>query len=386
MRLQELLKVLPQAEVEGKRELEITHLAYDSRKVGEQGVFVAIKGHQLDGHSYIEQAVKNGAGAVVVEEDRPLPSGVTRIRVNNSREAMSGLSACFFGYPATKLKLVGITGTGGKTTTAYLVESVLTAAGIRTGVLGSVSYRYGVKAHPAPVTTPESLDLQELLAGMVEEKVTHVVMEVSSHALDQGRVGQIAFDQAVFTNLSQDHLDYHLDMESYYQAKALLFRRYLRGQGQGLALINRDDSYGQRLWQEWPGPKQDFGIMQKAAYGLLEEHSDLKGTLARIRTPKGEFSLRSPLIGRFNLYNILAAWAVGEHFDLEGEEIQKGIESLGRVPGRMEPVPNTKNLTVLVDYSHKPEALRFALSALREYGSGKILTVFGCGGDRDRKK
>jgi len=385
--LSELLKVLPEAKVEGNTDLEVRNLAYDSRKVKAEGLFVAIDGNKIDGHRFIDQAILNGAQAVVVQKNGlSLPSSVTQVTVKRSRQALSRLSACFFGQPASKLHLIAITGTNGKTTTAYLVESILKAAGFSVGVLGTVSYRYGSKVKPAPVTTPESLDLQGLLAEMVQEKITHVVMEVSSHALDQGRLGDIYFDKAVFTNLSQDHLDYHKDMEDYFQAKAKLFQQHLKANGKGLAIINRDDPYGQRLWNEWPGSKKDFGIENKPAYFPFEVHSDLNGIQGRIQTPQRDYTIKSPLIGRYNMYNILAAWAVGEGFLLEGEIIRKGIESVTLVPGRMEPVPNKKGLTILVDYSHKPEALRSALLSLREYVGGRILTVFGCGGDRDPYK
>ncbi len=373
--------------IKGTAALEINNLAYDSRKVMDQGLFVAIRGHKVDGHRFIDQAILKGARAVVVEEEGwPVPSSVTRIKVKNSRQALSGLSACFFGYPASGLHLIAITGTSGKTTTSYLVESILKAAGFSVGVLGTVSCRYGSCVKPSPVTTPESLDLQALLAEMVREKITHVVLEVSSHALDQGRLGEMVFDQAVFTNLSQDHLDYHQDMERYFQTKTKLFNQHLKRDGQSLSIINRDDPYGQRLWRECPDPKKDYGIKNRAAYFPLEVRSSLNGIEARIQTPKGEYTLRSPLIGEYNIYNILAAWAVGEGFSLEGGTVQKGLEVLALVPGRMEPVPNKKGLTILVDYSHKPGALRFALSSLKGYGQGKILTVFGCGGERDRGK
>ncbi len=387
MRLSELIRVLPEAEVHGRTDLEVDNLAYDSRKVKEKGLFVAIYGHKADGHRFIDQAIRNGAQVIVAEQEgRVTASPVTQIRVKNSRQALGKLSAAFYEQPASKLYLIGITGTSGKTTTSYLVESILKAAGFSAGVLGTINYRYGSKCFPAPVTTPESLDLQGLLAEMVQEKITHVVMEVSSHALDQGRVGEIIFDQTVFTNLSQDHLDYHLDLETYFQAKAKLFHNHLKLKGQGLAVINKDDPYGLRLWQEWKGPRQDFGVEKKAAYFPAEVYSDLEGIRARIRTPQGEYTLRSPLIGRYNIYNILAAWAVGEGLSLKGEIIQKGIESLDRIPGRMEPVRNNKGLTILVDYSHKPEALRFALLSLQETSEGRLLTVFGCGGDRDSTK
>jgi UDP-N-acetylmuramoyl-L-alanyl-D-glutamate--2,6-diaminopimelate ligase len=386
LQLTDLLKAIPGAVIKGSVTLEITNLAYDSRKVSEEGLFVAIKGHKADGHQFIDQAVLNGARAVVVEQDHPVPSSVTQIKVGNSRQALSGLSACFFGYPASGLRLVGITGTSGKTTTSYLIESVLKAAGFFVGVLGTVNCRYGTKIKPAPVTTPESLELQAFLAEMVREKITHVVMEISSHALDQGRIGGILFDQAVFTNLSQDHLDYHQVMEEYFQAKTKLFHQHLRKNGPGLSIINQDDPYGRRLWQECPPPKVSYGKDKSASYFPLEVYSDLQGINARIQTPKGVFALTSSLIGQYNMDNILAAWAVGEGFHLEGATIQQGIENLTFVPGRMEPVPNKEGITVLVDYSHKPGALRFALASLLDFGQGKIITVFGCGGERDQGK
>jgi UDP-N-acetylmuramoyl-L-alanyl-D-glutamate--2,6-diaminopimelate ligase len=387
LQLSALLQVLPEAKGEGNTDLEVTNLAYDSRKVKEEGLFVAISGHKTDGHRFIDQAILKGAQVVVVEkEGYAIPPSITLVKVKSSRLALSRLSACFFGYPASKLHLIGITGTSGKTTTSYLVESILKAAGFTVGVLGTIYYRYGSEVQKAPVTTPESLDLQGLLADMVRENISHVVMEVSSHALDQGRLGEIGFDQAVFTNLSQDHLDYHQDMELYFQAKAGLFRQHLKKNGQGLAIINQDDLYGQRLWKEWTGPKQDFGIKKKAAYHPLELRSSLNGIEARIQTPRGVYAVKSSLIGQYNIENILAAWAVGEGFLLDGQIIREGIESLTVIPGRMEPVPNKKGFTLLVDYSHKPGALRFALTSLKAHGSGKILTVFGCGGDRDQQK
>lgn len=294
MQLNELIKVLPDAELTGPREVEITHLAYDSRKVKRQGLFVAVCGHRDDGHRYVAAAIDKGAVAVVLErQDLTLPETVARIRVADSREALSRLAACFFGYPASRLKLVGITGTGGKTTTSYLIESVFRRAGISCGVLGSVSYRYGGHSFPAPVTTPESLDLQELLSGMVREQVTHVIMEVSSHALDQGRVGTIVFDQAVFTNLSQDHLDYHRDMEDYFQAKSHLFLKYLNKET-GVALINGDDPYGQRLYQRLETPKRVFGLKEGGDYFPLNVEADLSESRPASGLPKGFTTFAHP--------------------------------------------------------------------------------------------
>jgi len=270
-----------------------------------------------------------------------------------------------------------------------LVESVLEAAGYRVGVLGTICYRFASEVISAPVTTPESLELQQLLAEMVRAKITHVVLEASSHALDQGRLGDLRFDQGIFTNLTQDHLDYHQDMEDYFQAKAKLFRHYLKGsdqKGDSLAIINRDDRFGGRLWKELTVPKQDFGLGPPAAYYPLNFEYNLQGISGLLQTPKGRVEFHSPLIGHYNLYNILAAWAVGEALGLEGALIKKGIEALRQVPGRMEPVPNRRGITVLIDYAHTPEALRFVLESLRQMTKGKIITVFGCGGDRDPHK
>jgi UDP-N-acetylmuramoyl-L-alanyl-D-glutamate--2,6-diaminopimelate ligase len=390
LNLAALLKALPEAEVQGNTQLEIGGLAYDSRKVKPDSLFVAIRGHKTDGHRYIQQAVSNGARVVVMERaEMDLPGSVTRVQVDKGREALSRLSAAFYGCPSRQLYLIGITGTNGKTTTSYLVESVLNAAGYRAGILGTIGYRFASEILSAPVTTPESLELQQLLAEMVKAKITHVVMEASSHALDQGRLGDLRFDQGIFTNLTQDHLDYHRNMEDYFQAKAKLFRQYLKGseqQNTSLAIINRDDPFGGRLWEELTVPKQDFGLGPPAAYYPLTFEYNLQGISGVLQTPKGRYEFHSPLIGHYNLYNILAAWAVGEELGLEGVLIKKAIEALRQVPGRMEPVPNKRGITVLIDYAHTPEALRFVLQSLRQMTKGRIITVFGCGGDRDPHK
>jgi UDP-N-acetylmuramoyl-L-alanyl-D-glutamate--2,6-diaminopimelate ligase len=224
---------------------------------------------------------------------------------------------------------------------------------------------------------------------MVGEGVTHAVMEVSSHALEQGRCRGLNFEVGVFTNLTRDHLDYHQNMEAYYQAKARLFFHYLGETDINTgtrAVINRDDPFGERLWSEAAVPKRDYGLEKDTAYRPLSVHSSFQGTQAQIQTPRGVFEVTSPLIGRHNVYNFLAAWAVGEALYLPTERLQEGIRSLDKVPGRMEPVPNSKDLSILVDYAHTPEALRFALTSLKELTPNKIITVFGCGGDRDATK
>ena len=390
MLLEKLLQILPRAEVRGPAAREITGLSYDSRRVAAGGLFLALRGARQDGHRFIGAAVGQGAAAVVLESFAPgIPEGVTQIRVSDSREALALLGACFYDYPARKLRLIGLTGTNGKTTTSYLIEALLQAAGIKAGVLGTIEYRCGDRTWPAPVTTPESLDLHRLLAEMVREGATHVVMEVSSHALEQGRCRGLEFEIGLFTNLTQDHLDYHRDMESYYQAKAKLFWHYLTGtkaRPEPLAVINRDDPFGERLWTEVGGSRQDFSLQRDTAYQALEIRSGFRGNEVRVRTPRGIYEVHSPLLGRHNVYNLLAAWAVGEALGLPEETIRRGLGALQRVPGRMELVPNPKGLAILVDYAHTPEALRFVLESLRELTSHKIITVFGCGGDRDATK
>ena len=390
MKLLKLINGLAQRMVQGPLDLEITGIAYDSRKVVPGGLFVAVSGHRQDGHRFVDQALAQGAVALAAERELPqVPAAVARITVPDSREALAHLAAAFYDYPANKLRLIGITGTNGKTTTAYLLESILKASGIRVGVLGTIEYRIGSRVWPAPVTTPESLDLQYYLSEMVREGVTHAVMEVSSHALEQGRCRGLNFEVGVFTNLTRDHLDYHQNMEAYYQAKAKLFFHYLGETAfhSGIrAIINRDDPFGERLWAEAAVSKRDYGMERETAYRPLTVHSDFQGTQAKIQTPRGVFEVASPLIGRHNVYNFLAAWAAGEALSLPTERLQEGIRSLDKVPGRMEPVPNPKGLFILVDYAHTPEALRFALTSLKELTPKKIIAVFGCGGDRDATK
>jgi UDP-N-acetylmuramoyl-L-alanyl-D-glutamate--2,6-diaminopimelate ligase len=390
LQLANLIKGLARRSVRGPLDREITGIAYDSRKVVPGGLFIAVSGHRQDGHRFLGQALDQGAVALVAERELPqIPAGVTLITVPQSREALAHVAAAFYEYPAQKLHLIGITGTNGKTTTTYLLEAILKASGIRVGVLSTIEYRIGSRIWPAPVTTPESLDLQFYLSEMVRAGVTHAVMEVSSHALEQGRCRGITFEVGIFTNLTRDHLDYHQNMEAYYQAKARLFYDYLGEtafEPGTRAIINRDDPFGERLWAEAAAPKTDYGLEKETAYRPLTMHSDFQGTRGEIQTPRGVFAVVSSLIGRHNIYNLLAAWAAGEALHLPVERLQEGIRSLSQVPGRMELVPNPKDLTILVDYSHTPEALRFALRSLRELTPKRIISVFGCGGDRDATK
>jgi UDP-N-acetylmuramoyl-L-alanyl-D-glutamate--2,6-diaminopimelate ligase len=360
---------------------------YRSTEVAPGGLFVAIKGFSADGHDFIADAVARGAAAVVSQ--RPVPTTVPVIQVKNTRKALALIAARFYGHPARKVHLTGITGTNGKTTVSYLVESILAAAGLSCGVIGTVNYRYAGQAYPTPVTTPESLDLQRILARMHEAGVSHVVMEVSSHALDLFRVEGCRFDLAVFTNLTQDHLDYHGDLDSYWHCKKKLFHDYLAaepGSGGAAAVVNGDDGHGRELFSELALPKLSFGTAREAMIRPELRRCDQDGIEARIHTPQGGFEVESALVGRHNLENILAAAGVGVGLGLPLATVAAGINRLRCVPGRLESVANSMGRFVYVDYAHTPDALENVLSALRPLCKGRLICVFGCGGDRDRGK
>src|SRR3990172_4870316 len=388
MKLKELLKALKSYKIQGSEDTEIFGIQYDSRKVGKGSLFIAIKGEKADGNLFVEQAVEKGAVAVVTDSSELVfRISATAIYVQNAREALARISAVFYDQPAAKLKLVGITGTNGKTTTSYLVESVLSEGGLNPGVVGTINYRYAGKVFPAPNTTPESLDLQRLLNDMVESGVKAAVMEVSSHALSQERVGGCVFDVAVFTNLTQDHLDYHITMERYFEAKARLFTDFI-AEGK-TAVINMDDPKGEDLSKRTLGRLIGYGIKSRGIETNIYPKDiklgveGIEGTLA---TPSGEIKIKSSLIGEFNLYNIMAAAGAGVGLGLPVDVIERGITALKNVPGRLERVDAGQLFAILVDYAHTPDALERVLSTIRGLTDKRIITLFGCGGDRDRGK
>jgi UDP-N-acetylmuramoyl-L-alanyl-D-glutamate--2,6-diaminopimelate ligase len=376
-------------------ELEIQGIAYDSRQVRPGFLFVALRGHAMDGHRFIQDAIQNGAIAVVGEHfhglDRSHGGGtpVAMFQVENSRQALARIAAAFFNRPFEGMNLMGITGTNGKTTTSYVLESILMAAGAKPGVIGTINYRYSDRIWPAPVTTPESLELMQTLRTMADSGVSDVVMEVSSHALDQGRVEGCPFRVAIFTNLSRDHLDYHGSMEAYFEAKSLLFRG-LKEKGAGArtrAVINTDDPAGRRLAGIADVPMMSYGLSEICDVRAEQVRSSRRGLAARLITPAGNIDLEAALIGSFNLYNILAASAAALCLEIGLEAISSGIARLRGVPGRLEVVRNKRMLMIVVDYAHTPDALLKALTATRSLAEGgRLITVFGCGGDRDKGK
>jgi UDP-N-acetylmuramoyl-L-alanyl-D-glutamate--2,6-diaminopimelate ligase len=388
MKLGQILEGLSRVELRGDASLEIAGLAYDSRQVKPGDLFVAIRGHHADGHGFIEKAIEKGAVAVAAEKFTGREAKVATILVPDSRKALSKLALAFYANPFKNITLIGITGTNGKTTTTYLLESMVKAAGGKAGVLGTVNYRYSEKKVPAPVTTPESLDLIRLSREMVDDGVTHIVMEVSSHALDQGRTQDCPFNVAVFTNLSRDHLDYHKTMDEYFAAKSRLFKEIQVGKSgnRPSAVINLDDPRGKDLLTMTQAAVFTYGLGKECQVSADAIQMDRNGLKFRLRTPAGEAVVRSPLIGDFNIYNILAAAGAGIAVNLPFEAVVRGIETLKSVPGRLERVENRKGLTLVVDYSHTPDALLKAMTSLKPYVKDRLITVFGCGGDRDRGK
>ena len=388
MKLGQLLNGIPSYHLSGDPEQEIQGLAYDSRQVKPGYLFVALKGHRQNGHHYIQNAVQNGAVALVTEELQEPMDKVATVSVTNSRETLSKLASQFYGHPFKGINMIGITGTNGKTTTSYLLESILSSAGARPGVIGTINYRFMGKTYPAPVTTPESLDLMRLLREMADGKATHVILEVSSHALHQNRTGDCPFRVAVFTNFSRDHLDYHKTLGEYFQAKSLLFRK-LKKNGSGgrtNAIINTDDPKGEELVRCTNADVITYGLEQRSHVRADSISTDKNGIRARLITPVGEKEIQSTLIGKINLYNILAASAAAISLGVDLNAVAEGIEKLRVVPGRLELVPNGRGLMLVVDYAHTPDALLKTLETLIPLAKGRLITVFGCGGDRDKGK
>jgi UDP-N-acetylmuramoyl-L-alanyl-D-glutamate--2,6-diaminopimelate ligase len=363
--------------------LAVTGIAYDSRRVQPGQVFVALKGQIVDGTSFANQAIERGAVAVVSQEPAPADARVPWVVVRDSRLALALLAAEFEGNPSSHMQVVGITGTNGKTTTAYLVASIFEAARIRCGVLGTVGYRIGDEVRDATRTTPEAPDVQSLLREMVDRGCAACAMEVSSHALSLNRVDGMTFAAAVFTNLTRDHLDFHADMEAYFQAKRRLFEMLPRD---APSLINVDDPRGPSL-VEIAGRPVNYAVNRAADITPGPLSFSLQGLAFDIRTPRGTLHVTSSLVGRPNVYNILAAVSTATALGLSFDAIERGISALVGVPGRFQVVSDAKDeVTVIVDYAHTDDALRNLLETARPLATGRLLTVFGCGGDRDRTK
>ena len=393
MELRKLLEGVEIRKISGETLKEIEGIAYHSKQVQKGFLFAAVRGIEADGHQFVKEAIERGAEAIVLEEE-PQISHRTMIFVPNSRQALGKISSNFYGDPSSRIRLIGITGTNGKTTTTYLLESILKKAGCKVGVIGTINYRFGEKTIPAPNTTPESLDLQRILGEMLREGTSHVIMEVSSHGLDLDRVYGCQFDGAVFTNLTSEHLDYHKTLEQYFDSKKKLFSDYLVKslKERRFAVTNDDDPRGGKIVEGINLPVIRYGLNSSSGITADQVASSFEGLSCRIKTPEGDIFVHSKLIGNFNLYNILAAVAVGIAMGLPLETLKQGVEGLEGVAGRFEKVVNQRGIHVIVDYAHTHDALERVLLGLRDIlesgarSDGKMITVFGCGGDRDRTK
>lgn len=388
MQLRTLLNDMPRISVEGSLDREVTSLAYDSRRVKKGTLFFALRGQKADGNSYVEQAINAGAAAVVSEV--PVEnSKVTSIVVLDARKAMADVAVAYYQNPARHLKVTGVTGTNGKTTVSFLLKHICQKALLRSGLIGTVRYEVGERILPATHTTPESLDLQELLFQIRSAGDKAAVMEVSSHALVQERVRGVEFDTAVFTNLTQDHLDFHGNMGNYFESKSLLFAMLSsQSKKKGKAVINIDDRYGVRLVEKFSKstPLLTYGLGLRADFRASNIKIDFNGTTYQLDAYNKSYLVRLPLIGRFNVYNSLAAIAAASSLGVDVRTAVANIASAPPVPGRLQAVALRRQFKVFVDYAHTDDALLNVMRTLRELSPNRLIVVFGCGGDRDRAK
>jgi UDP-N-acetylmuramoyl-L-alanyl-D-glutamate--2,6-diaminopimelate ligase len=392
MRLSDLINGTEYQVLRGSVDVEVHQIRYDSRQVSPGDLFVCIRGFRRDGHDFVQAAWATGAVAVLVERN-DLPEaalqGGTVVKVADARQSLAAAACRFYGHPSRKLTMVGVTGTNGKTTTTYLVESVLRRAGHQVGLIGTIGYRCNGVETEAARTTPESCDLQALLERMTGLSADSVVMEVSSHALALYRVDGCEFDVAIFTNLTQDHLDFHGTMEAYRNAKLSLFEGLGVGSTKTIekaAVVNLDDPAADLFLGATRARRYTYSVERPADLSATDISMGPDGVRCRLQTPWGVTEIRSPLLGRYNLSNILAAAATGLHLGVDLSAVAEGIAALHHVPGRCERVEAGQEFSVMVDYAHTPDALRRVLRMARQCCPGRLIVLFGCGGDRDRGK
>lgn len=392
-RLSDLLGDLPAERLSGSLDTPVRAIACDSRCVEPGDVFVCLPGYRTEGgelradrHDYIPMALARGATALVVERAVAVPAGTTVVRVPDCWHAVAAMACEFFDHPSRALTVIGVTGTSGKTSTTYFIESVLRSAGIATARLGTIEYRFGDTVLPAQQTTPEAPELQRLLRRAADGGCTAVVMEVSSHALALRRVGGIAFDIAVFTNISQDHLNFHPDMHHYRRTKGRLFEELESGGKRATAVVNGDDASSAYIISVNRGALLTYGVTAAADVRACDIQTSVHGTRFGVITSVGEFAVQLPHIGEYHVHNALAAFTVGLALRLDPTHLCAGLAAAPPIPGRFERVECGQDFTVAVDYAHKPDALERVLRSARALEPHRVLTVFGCGGDRDRGK
>ncbi|REE92991.1 UDP-N-acetylmuramoylalanyl-D-glutamate--2,6-diaminopimelate ligase [Paenibacillus taihuensis] len=389
MRVEQLAALLLTAVLVGEGSAEISSVEIDSRQVTAGALFICLRGHKVDGHQFAAQALERGASALVVERLLDLP--IPQIVVKDSRHAMAAIADYYYGQPSKRLKLIGVTGTNGKTTTTYLIERILRDAGHSPGVIGTVEMRYAGNVFPMSGTTPEALELQRSLASMVDSGCNYCVMEVSSHALEQGRVKGSRYRTAIFTNLTQDHLDYHQTMEKYAAAKSLLFSRLGNEFGAApedrlYAVLNADDEASPKYASVTAAEVITYGLDHDADVRASGVRITAHGTTFHVDTFAGSADITLRMAGKYNVYNALCAISAALIEGIPLQQIKKSLESLPGVPGRVEAVQAGQPFAVIVDYAHTPDGLENVLAAVKEFAAGRIICVFGCGGDRDRTK
>src|SRR5947209_5183367 len=389
MQLKILARAISPRRIIGTLDREVESIAYDSRRVQRNGLFVAIRGEKSDGHQFLDQAIEKGAGVIVAEREIVSPRA-TCLVVDHTRPGLADLATAFYGEADRKLKMAAVTGTNGKTTTSFLIKHICEKAGLRCGLIGTVQYEIGERVIPATRTTPESLDLQELLAQIANAGCRAAAMEVSSHEVAQERTRGIEWNVVVFTNLTQDHLDYHGTMENYFEAKAKLFKQLplQREKKKPVAIINIDDRYGRQLLEKIDKKVSvvTFGMGALADFRASNYRMEFGGTSYQLDARGKSYLIRVPLIGRFNVANSLAALAAAKALGVGLREAVLSLAKSPQVPGRLEMVPAKRQFQVFVDYAHTPDALLNVLKTLRELGPRRLIVVFGCGGNRDREK
>ncbi|HHU76656.1 MAG TPA: UDP-N-acetylmuramoyl-L-alanyl-D-glutamate--2,6-diaminopimelate ligase [Firmicutes bacterium] len=387
--LNDLLKALPLARVEGSKHISVRGLAHHTKQVEPGFLFFCLEGNRSDGHDFIPQAVQAGAAVIVLEKDRDV-RGVTKVVVPSVRAALPIISQQFFASPSAQLRLIGVTGTNGKTTVTHLLEAIFSGQGWKTGMLGTIKYMIGGEHFPTPATTPEAPDLQKILRHMVNSGATHGVMEVSSHALELGRVSGCDFDMAVLTNITGDHLDFHKTFERYLAAKGKLFSQlggnFFKGSRPRFAVLNGDDPYYDYFLRQNTVQALSYGIDSPAEIRATDVAMNDSGVRYMLETPWGQETFSLQLVGKFNIYNALAATAVALLEKIPLSSIKEILEKITEVKGRFERVDLGQPFTVIVDYAHTPDGLENILKSARAFAKGKIITIFGCGGERDRSK
>ncbi len=384
MQLDKLLKNIDYVILKGNSNLDITSVEYDSRKIVEKSLFVAIKGYETDGHLYIRDAIEKGAVAIVVTDESDILEieNITIIKVKNTRKALGKISSNYFGNPGKKIKVIGITGTNGKTSITYFLKSIFNEAGYKVGIIGTIENQIDNVVYPSSVTTPESRDIQELLFNMVEKGCEYCLMETSSHALYLDRVDSVPFKTAIFTNLTQDHLDFHKDLTDYLNAKKILFT-YI--QPDGYTILNADDISSDEISKIAGGKILTYSLNNISNYRANNIKMDIHGTNYNLIYDNLNINIQLKMIGEFSIYNSLAAIAAAHELNISFKNIKDGIKKVS-VNGRFQLIDSKKNFAVVVDYAHTPDGLYNVISTAKKITKGKVICVFGCGGDRDNKK